>query len=52
MEQPWRELAQRDAKVIRAGIATALVAILAGVVSLFAGPLVGGLAAAAASSSS
>jgi hypothetical protein len=47
MEQPWRELAQRDAKVIRAGIATALVAILAGVASLFAGPLVGGLAAAA-----
>jgi hypothetical protein len=47
MEEPWRELARRDARVIRAGISTAAVAILAGVVGLFTPALVGGLAAVA-----
>jgi hypothetical protein len=47
MEELLRELARRDAKAIRGGIATVCVAILAGVIGLFTPALVGLLAAAA-----
>jgi hypothetical protein len=47
MEELLRELARRDAKAIRGGVATACLAILAGVIGLFTPALVGLLAAAA-----
>ena len=47
MEEPLRELARRDARAIRAGLATAAVAIAAGILGLFTPAIVGGLAAAA-----
>ncbi|MDX6562673.1 MAG: hypothetical protein QOD65_2487 [Gaiellales bacterium] len=48
MEEPFRELARRDAKAIRGGMALAAVALVAGIAGLFAGPIVGGVAALAA----
>ena len=41
MDEPFRELARRDAKAIRGGMALAAVALVVGFVSLFAGPIVG-----------
>ena len=48
MDEPLRELARRDAKAIRGGMALARVALVLAVVGLFAGPFVGGLAVVAA----
>ncbi|HET6172556.1 MAG TPA: hypothetical protein VFD90_08125 [Gaiellales bacterium] len=41
MDEPFRELARRDAKAIRSGMAMAVVALVIGVIGLFAGPIVG-----------
>jgi hypothetical protein len=48
MDESFRELARRDAKAIRGGMALVAVALIAGVAGLFAGPLAGGVAAIAA----
>ena len=48
MDEPFRELARRDAKAIRGGMALALVALVIGLVGLFTPPLVGGIAMIAA----
>jgi hypothetical protein len=48
MDEPVRELARRDAKAIRGGMVLTLVALVFGVVGLFAGPIAGGLAMLAA----
>jgi hypothetical protein len=45
MEVQLRELARRDAKAIKAGVATACLAILIGAVSLFSPAVVGVVAA-------
>jgi hypothetical protein len=47
MEELFRELARRDARAIRGGIATVCVAIVAGVIGLFTPAVIGLLAAAA-----
>jgi hypothetical protein len=47
MEDQLRELARRDAKAIKAGVATACLAIVVGAVSLFSPAVVGVVAAAA-----
>jgi hypothetical protein len=44
MDEPFRELARRDAKAIRGGMALVAVALAVGVAGLFAGPFVGGVA--------
>jgi hypothetical protein len=41
MEDPFRELARRDAKVIRGGMAMTAVALVIGLLSLVAGPIIG-----------
>ena len=41
MDEAFRQLARRDAKAIRGGMALAAVALVVGFVSLFAGPIVG-----------
>jgi hypothetical protein len=48
MDEPFRELARRDARAIRGGMALTAVALVIGVVSLFAGPIVGFVAVLAA----
>jgi hypothetical protein len=48
MDEAFRELARRDAKAIRGGMALTGVALVIGVVSLFAGPIVGIIAVLAA----
>jgi hypothetical protein len=44
MEDPLRELARRDAKAIRGGIAAFSVALLAGLIGLFTPAIVGSVA--------
>ncbi|MDX6619349.1 MAG: hypothetical protein QOK36_1735 [Gaiellales bacterium] len=46
-QEHWLELARRDAKAIRGGIALACLAILVGVGGLFSFALIGGVAAVA-----
>ncbi len=48
MDEPFRELARRDAKAIRGGMVLTAVAFAIGVAGLFLGALVGFLAALAA----
>jgi hypothetical protein len=48
MDEPFRELARRDAKAIRGGMALTAIALVIGVVGLFAGPIVGVFALLAA----
>jgi hypothetical protein len=48
MDEPFRELARRDAKAIRGGMALTAIALVIGIVSLFAGALVGFVAVLAA----
>jgi hypothetical protein len=48
MDEPFRELARRDAKAIRGGMAIAVAALAAGIVGLFAGPVLGAIAMFAA----
>jgi hypothetical protein len=48
MDEPFRELARRDAKAIRGGMALAFAALVVGIVGLFAGPFVGVIAMIAA----
>jgi hypothetical protein len=48
MDEAFRELARRDAKAIRGGMAMTAIALVIGVVSLFAGPIVGFVAVLAA----
>ena len=48
MEEPFRELARRDAKAIRGGMALTAIALVIGVVSLFAGAIAGFVAVLAA----
>ncbi|MDX6627832.1 MAG: hypothetical protein QOH00_78 [Gaiellales bacterium] len=48
MEEPFRELARRDAKAIRGGMALTAIALVVGAVSLLAGPIVGFVAVLAA----
>jgi hypothetical protein len=44
MDEPFRELARRDAKAIRGGVVLVAVALAVGLVGLFAGPFAGGIA--------
>ena len=48
MDEPFRELARRDAKAIRGGMALTAIALILGVAGLFLGALVGFFAALAA----
>ena len=48
MDEPFRELARRDAKAIRGGMLLTLVALVIAVVGLFVGPIAGGIAMVAA----
>ena len=41
MDDPFKELARRDAKAIRGGMALAAIALVIGVIGLFTGPIVG-----------
>jgi hypothetical protein len=44
MEEPFKELARRDAKAIRGSMAIVLVALVAALAGLFAGPVLGAIA--------
>jgi hypothetical protein len=44
MDEPFRELARRDAKAIRGGMLLTLVALVIALVGLVAGPIAGGIA--------
>jgi hypothetical protein len=48
MDEPFRELARRDAKAIRGGMALTAVALAIGVAGLFLGPIAGFFAVLAA----
>jgi hypothetical protein len=48
MDEAFRELARRDAKAIRGGMALTAIALVIGVVGLFTGPIVGFVALLAA----
>jgi hypothetical protein len=48
MDEPFRELARRDAKAIRGGMALTLAALVIAVIGLFVAPFVGGIAMLAA----
>ena len=48
MNEPFRELARRDAKAIRGSMVLAFAALVVGLVGLFTAPFVGGIAAIAA----
>jgi hypothetical protein len=48
MDDPFKELARRDAKAIRGGIALSGIALVIGVISLFTGAIVGFVAVLAA----
>ena len=48
MDEPFKELARRDAKAIRGGMAIVAVALAVGLVGLFAGPILGFIAMFAA----
>lgn len=48
VDEPFRELARRDAKVIRGGMAFTAAALVLAIVGLFAGAIVGAVAAIAA----
>jgi hypothetical protein len=44
MDEPFRELARRDAKAIRGSMAIVVAALVAGLVGLVAGPILGAVA--------
>jgi hypothetical protein len=48
MDEPFKELARRDAKAIRGSMAVVAVALVVGLVGLFAGPVLGVIAMVAA----
>jgi hypothetical protein len=48
MNEPFKELARRDAKAIRGGMALTAIALVIGLVGLFTGPIVGFVALLAA----
>ena len=48
MDEAFKELARRDAKAIRGGMALTGIALVIGVISLFTGPIVGFVAVLAA----
>jgi hypothetical protein len=48
MDEPFKELACRDAKAIRGGVAIGLAALVIGIAGLFIAPFVGGIAMIAA----
>jgi len=48
MDEPFKELARRDAKAIRGGMVLTAIALAIGVAGLFAGPIVGFVAVLAA----